>query len=354
MITIFTPSFADESDTNAQNLTVKEIVSRLDPGKFHVTMLTEGAPDTRISGRANTRILRWRARGNTVRILWRLLHDRPDIYFFPREGPLDALFLRMRHHLGLRTALVAYVVSGGELENGQPRSTLERNIRESDVVVGNSIHMTDLLRSRMAVNAETVHDGVDRRYFFPRPSKGEDSNDKKLIVLFAGSLRAYKRPDLVVEQAVRWPAVEFRIAGKGEELENCRQLAEHHKCRNVKFLGHLPSQQVGEEMRQADIFFFPSIVEGHPQVLVQAAACGLPVVAMKSYQPDFVVDGETGFLADSDDDLVRNLDRLLTGPDLRQSMGEAATRHAQRFDWDASTAEWQRIFDHAIQSRTRR
>jgi len=50
MITVFTPSFADEADTNAQNLSSKEIVARLDPKRFAVTMLCEGKADARIRG----------------------------------------------------------------------------------------------------------------------------------------------------------------------------------------------------------------------------------------------------------------------------------------------------------------
>src|SRR5208283_1997273 len=67
MITVFTPSFADESNTNAQNLTVKEVVARMDPSRFQVVMLGEGAADPRIAARANTEILRWQKRGNTAR-----------------------------------------------------------------------------------------------------------------------------------------------------------------------------------------------------------------------------------------------------------------------------------------------
>ncbi len=46
-----------------------------------------------------------------------------------------------------------------------------------------------------------------------------------------------------------------------------RDLAVKLGCQNVEFLGHLTQTQLGEQMRCADIFFFPSIVEGHPQVL---------------------------------------------------------------------------------------
>src|SRR5215469_9894695 len=113
MITIFTPSFADEADTNAQNLSVKEIVARLDPARCAVTMLHEGTVDPRIAVRPNTRLLQWRKHGNTVQVAWRLLTHAPDVYFFPREGPLDAVFLKLRRSLRLKTALVTHVVSGG-------------------------------------------------------------------------------------------------------------------------------------------------------------------------------------------------------------------------------------------------
>ena len=62
MITVFTPSFADEAGINAQNLTVKEIVARLTPEKFRAFRLYESAPDVRITTRPNTRLSRWRRR----------------------------------------------------------------------------------------------------------------------------------------------------------------------------------------------------------------------------------------------------------------------------------------------------
>ena len=350
MIKIFTPSFADESDTNAQNLTVKEVVSRLNPREFHVTLLSEGAPDPRISARPNTCVLQWGAHGNTARTLWHLLRDLPDVYFFPREGPLDAGFLRMRRALGLRTAVVTYVVSGGQLEAGAPRAALVRNIREGDSVVGNSRHMTQLLREQMRVPAETVYDGIDQRYFFP----GERQSSGPLKVLFAGSLRPYKRIHIVVQQAARWRQVSFRIAGKGEEEERCQKLTAEMGCNNVSFAGHLSPEKLGEEMRRADIFLFPSVIEGHPQVLGQAAASGLPAIAMNVYQPDFVVNGKTGFLAASDEELEQKLDLLLEKPELRRSMAEAAIVHARQFDWDSVTQRWGDIFEATFAARHKR
>ncbi len=52
-------------------------------------------------------------------------------------------------------------------------------------------------------------------------------------------------------------------------------------------------------------------------MLVQAAASGLPAMAMEVYRPDFVLNGMTGFLVDSDDELAEKLDLLIRDPHLR-------------------------------------
>lgn len=348
MIKIFTPSFADEADTNAQNLSVKEIVARLDPRRAAVTMLHEGMVDARVASRPNTRLLRWHRHGNTARTLWQILRDAPDVYFFPREGPLDAAFLAARQYFGLKTSLVTYVVSGG-LYSAPYAPARERNIRQADAVFANNGYLAQLLREKFAVDGATIHSGIDRRYFFPASSKHVPEDP--LVVLYAGSFRPYKRVPLVVRYAARWPQVRFRIAGTGEEEQLCKDLAAQTGCGNVEFLGHLSLAQLGDEMRRADIFFFPSVVEGHPQVLGQAAASGLPVVAMRIYRPDYVVDGSTGFLADTDDEFGEKLDLLIRQPEMRLAMAQAAIAHAQKFDWDVIAGKWQEAFEQATAGR---
>ena len=145
--------------------------------------------------------------------------------------------------------------------------------------------------------------------------------------------------------------VEFRLAGRGETEPACRKLAEQLGCTNVSFLGHLTPAQLGEEMRRANIFLFPSILEGHPQVLGQAAACGLPAIAMNVYRPEYVVNGKTGFLVESDMELSQNLDLLLCDSDLRQSMASAATLHAKKFDWDQIAEQWTGVFRQVVAER---
>ena len=106
-------------------------------------------------------------------------------------------------------------------------------------------------------------------------------------------------------------------------------------------------------MRKAHIFLFPSVLEGHPQVLGQAAACGLPAIAMSLYQPDYVLHGETGFLADSDAELAKYLDVLLRDSALRRSMASAAVRHSRKFNWEQIAEQWADVFREVVSERQR-
>jgi glycosyltransferase involved in cell wall biosynthesis len=351
MITVFTPSFADAANTNAQNLTVKEVVSRLPPDRFRVMLLADGPPDPRIQARENTIILPSFRHGNTLRWLSRVLLSKVDIYFFPREGPLDRLFLFIRHTFNLPISLVTYIVMA--LDEIPVGPTLARSIREADQVIGNSRFISQTVADRFRVPvAGTIYDGMNRELFHP-PAEPRPRGSK-LTVLYAGSLQARKRVDLVIRQAAKWPSVDFRIAGKGGEENKCRSLANELGCSNVTFLGHLSQPAIAEEMRSADIFFFPSILEGHPQVLGQAAASGLPAVAMEKYRPDYVVNGETGYLVKSESELAEKLGLLLSDHDLRQKMSAAALRHAMQFDWNKVTQEWEQVFEETAAKRRRK
>jgi glycosyltransferase involved in cell wall biosynthesis len=155
----------------------------------------------------------------------------------------------------------------------------------------------------------------------------------------------------VIQQAARLPHVFFRLAGRGETEPACRALAERLSCKNVSFLGQRTPAQLGQEMRQADVFLFPSILEGHPQVLGQAAACGLPAIAMNVYRPEYVVNGQTGFLVESDSDLAQKLGSLIGNPGLRHSMAGAAVVHSRKFDWDRIAIQWSEVFREVVARR---
>jgi glycosyltransferase involved in cell wall biosynthesis len=251
--------------------------------------------------------------------------------------------------LWLKTAVVTHIVS--VMNNAARKGLVARSIVEGDAVFANSAYVAETVQQRFGVRAGTIYNGIDRRFFFPRDEPRSAHDSRPLTVLYAGSFRPWKRVEWVIDQAARCPNVQFRLAGRGEAEESCRALCREYDCRNVSFLGHLPPVQLGEEMRRAHVFLFPSIIEGHPQVLGQAAACALPAVALNVYRPEYVLHGETGFLAESDVELTEYLDVLLRDSPLRQSMAAAAARHSRKFDWDRVTEQWMGVFQDVVAQR---
>lgn len=116
------------------------------------------------------------------------------------------------------------------------------------------------------------------------------------------------------------------IAGDGplrERLE--KQSAELNLQNTVRFIGAVADSR--EIYREAEIVVLTSDWEGTPNVVLEAMASGLPVVATKVGDlPNFVDEGETGYLARTEDEqkLVAALLKLLHNPNLREALGRRA------------------------------
>jgi glycosyltransferase involved in cell wall biosynthesis len=192
------------------------------------------------------------------------------------------------------------------------------------------------------MESEVVPTGVDTSFFTPDVSRRAN---ERLRVLFVGALRPFKRPDMVAEAAARFPGMDFAIVGHGPmraELEK-RAIA----LPNMRLVGNLSRTDLREQYRRSDIFLFPSRWEGSPKVIMEAAACGLPVIACKDYEPETVIDGETGFLIGTEQEAHARLTELAASSDLRCRMGKAGRTHIAKFDWDKIARRWEEIFSES-------
>jgi glycosyltransferase involved in cell wall biosynthesis len=93
----------------------------------------------------------------------------------------------------------------------------------------------------------------------------------------------------------------------------------------VDISGWLERRDLLNELSLADIVCFPTLWEGMPLALLEAQAMGIPAVASNIVgNQDVIADGETGILADTDDDLINGVARLISDVTLRREMGRAA------------------------------
>jgi glycosyltransferase involved in cell wall biosynthesis len=345
-VRILVDSFADAGLTNAQMTNAREIVRRLDPSRFHVSIFHVGRPDFWIEERPNTRLIPLPRRRQTVRILQEFLLGRHQILFYLKSSPASKSYLQLRQKWRDNRVVIGTVESQSDLRNEptvSPKAiTLwEETILRSDFLFSNSRAVKRSLAKEYDLPSEVVPTGVDTKFFAPLWDRPPNT---RVRVLFVGSLRPFKQPQMLFDAAVKFPQADFFIVGDGFMAEDLERRARHEKIANVFLQGHMGGESLRREYQKADVFLFPSAWEGSPKVILEAAASGLPVIARNNYEPETVLDGQTGFLVGSDDELFVRLEELLDHSELRETLGRAGRRHSEQFDWDIVTRHWEEIF----------
>ena len=124
----------------------------------------------------------------------------------------------------------------------------------------------------------------------------------------------------------------------------------------VRQVGRIPFGDLPSQFQACDVFLLPSLVEGLPQTLLEAMACGLPVVAAEATgATNLVRDGETGTLVDPSDldGFADALAAYAEDPELRRRHGEGGLAFARTMDWDHINSVALRVYERAIVKRER-
>lgn len=202
-----------------------------------------------------------------------------------------------------------------------------------------SILETCAYRSARAIIHTTQHDAdfVAKRYHVPHFKLSVIPNwvDTELFkpmavekqsrtVCFVGRLEREKNLPALIE-AMQGLDARLILYGEGsqrEELEvRARELGVH-----AEFCGRIANENLSAALSTCTIFVLPSLYEGNPKVLLEAMACGLPVVGTDVEGITSIVTHEqTGLICQVNPESIRQtIDRLLTDPTLRARLGEAA------------------------------
>lgn len=349
-IRILVDSFADAGLPNAQMGNAREIVSRLDPARFHVSMFVLGHPDSRLAARRNTHLIRLPERRQTLRILREFLWGAHQILFYMKASPASRWYLSMRKKGNDGRTTIGTLESQSDLRNepfivSEAIHLWEQTILRCDRLYSNSKSVQESLDREYGLQSDIIPTGVDTKFFVPDWARPRNLRPR---VLFVGSLRTYKQPQLVLDAASRFQQVDFRIAGDGPLALELRNRASAEGLKNVEFLGLLTADNLRAEYQGADVFLFPSKWEGSPKVILEAAACGLPVIARSDYSPETVLHGRSGFQAASDEGIFTHLEELLNNPELRRELGRNGRRLSVQYDWDVITAQWEKAFTHLV------
>lgn len=151
-------------------------------------------------------------------------------------------------------------------------------------------------------------------------------------ILFAGSAIVRKGIHYfaMAAKGLSRHGYQFRVAGSASST------VRHHKdASELIFLGHLSSQELEDEFRQADVFVFPTLAEGSASVVTEALGAGIPVVTTHA-AGSLVRNGTDGFIVTERDPsaLIEAIRCIAENRQLRTSMSESARIRAQSYSWD--------------------
>jgi len=345
-IGILVDSLADEGLTNAQMSNAREIMRRIDLEQFEISVFCSAAPDPVIGARSGIKIISLPQRRMTARILREFITGKHQIVFYLKSSPASRLYTLLRKRWRDTRVTVGTIESQSNLRD-EPTITheavrlWEQTVLKCDYLFSNSDAVRESLKREYALESQIVPTGVDTAFYEPANA---GSQNRRPRVLFVGSLRPFKGPHTVLDAARRCPQADFVLVGDGVAGDELKVRAQRERINNASFPGALPASKTRQEYQAADIFLFPSRWEGSPKVLLEAAACGVPVIARGDYRPESVIDRKTGYLVGSDNELFARLDELLARPDLRRTLGNAGRQHSLAFDWRLITRKWEEVF----------
>jgi len=326
-------------------------------------------------------------RPSSLRYYWRAYNRLVDIVrardvnwlHAARCLPEGLLCAAVARRCGIRFACFAH---GEEvnLSNAEPRPPRrERRVYESrelgrmvgwvlaraTYMIANSNNTARILTDRWGLpeaRVHRLHPGVDTDRFTPAEPSPEVRDrlgwTGRRVLLTVGRLQRRKGHDVLIgalpEIRERVANVHYAIVGDGEERAALEQQARSLGVGDtVQFLGEISDQELVDCYRQCDLFVLPNReiagdIEGFGLVLLEAQACGRPVVAGDSGgTAETMNPGETGLLfkCDRPRELAGPLAELLADEARLAKMGRAARFWIEeRFGWDASARRGAEVF----------
>jgi len=338
-----------------------EIFKRLARKGYHITWFTSHAPGLKKNEyRDGIRLIR---RGNKYTVyLWAFLHmlrcgREYDIVIDSENGIpfFTPIFFKkiicVVHHVHLDVFDIELKfplnVIGKFLE-GWAMPWLYKNCRF--VTVSNSTRKEMIERLKInGNNIDIVYNGIDT-VFFKHQTSGRCKTDIPRIIYF-GRIKRYKRIDDVIkafkEVKRTLDNVELVIAGKGdaEYLNYLKSLSRSNNL-DIKFIEKVSDSEKISLLSTSWVYVTTTVKEGWGITIIEANACGTPVIAYNvPGLRDSVKHGYNGLLVESRNikALANTIITLIKDNNLREKLSKNAIEWAKQFSWDKSAEEFEKI-----------
>ena len=233
--------------------------------------------------------------------------------------------------------------------------TLRRSCERADAIITVSEFSKSEIIKYMGVEPERITvmpSAVDRKQYRADYPAGQIEAVKKKYgitgdyFLYLGTIEPRKNIQRVIEAYAKLAEEDdgapplILAGGRGWLCEPIyKSAAEANRPDRIRFIGYVPQEDAPLLMAGAKVFLFPSLYEGFGTPIIEAMACGVPVISSNVASMPEVV-GDAGILVDpySVDSIRNAMERLSNDADLREELRNRGLERVKRFRWETSAA----------------
>ena len=199
---------------------------------------------------------------------------------------------------------------------------------------------------------KVIPNGYDHKTFNFKPKK--KANDQ-LVILFVGNIiKAKGIFDLLNAIVIirklnqnMYKRIFWVIVGQGDDMVEFKKCSRDFNIDNaIKIIGQVPHKKISEYMKNADFIILPSWTEGLPTVLVEAMACGLPVIASKVGGIPEIINKDIGVLVEpkNPEELAKGVINAISKGWDRQFIKE----HAKDYTWEKNAEKTIELYKEVL------
>ncbi|MFA5303069.1 MAG: glycosyltransferase family 4 protein [Candidatus Nanoarchaeia archaeon] len=211
-------------------------------------------------------------------------------------------------------------------------------------VIANSNGLKKLALKTLNKEISIIPNGVDISEFKPLKNK-KISLPLKLIS--TGRLIERKGYNYLIEAISNNENVELSLIGEGNLMNELKAQAKSYNS-NVKFLGKKSHKEVAKILPKFDVFVLPSLNEGMSNSILEAMACGLPIITTNVGGSEELIKGNGFIVKTADKDSLKlAINNFLSDSFLIKSLGNISLKLAQKLSWNKVAKQYLEVYENA-------
>ena len=205
-------------------------------------------------------------------------------------------------------------------------------MEKAAAVIANSKGLKELaLETTPKDDIHTIYNGVDTEEFHPSVNK---KTNQILTLVSTGRLIERKGYKYLIEALKNNNQVKLILIGDGNIKNKLEYLANQYKV-DINFVGSVKHDKIKNYLNQADIFVLPSLNEGMSNSILEAMACGLPIITTNVGGSDELIK-DNGFIVEtaSSKQLKIVIENYLKNPQLVENHTKKSRLLAEQMNWE--------------------